>query len=259
MSYGNQRPSVPTTRSFTQIRRLLDSETKPDANPETTMPRIPKNLPNPVFPALQPGQQSIPLYRCIGAGSTRQYTVIAYTIVDDTDYQVHSRHRWLAAWNKHTRSYYAKRYERREGTLLNIFLHREILGLPRAPGRAPVKIGEHSDGNSLNNTRGNLRPATSSGNQANTRRRRTAKGRFKGIRQVGRKFEARISWRGQRANLPLTAIEAEAAFSYNHAAILLHKAFAALNAIQPDEMPSPEDQAALQRAVEERLRTKGMI
>lgn len=82
-------------------------------------------------------------------------------LVDDADYDWLSEWTWYAQWNTHTKSFYAVRWE----AGLMIWMHREILGLPRGGSL----YGDHKDHDTLNNARCNLRAVTGSENQWNRR------------------------------------------------------------------------------------------
>ncbi len=215
-------------------------------------------IPNPVFPQLQPGQQAIPLHRAIGPRNARQHVVVAYAVVDDIDYRRFSQHRWMAMWNKTTRSYYAVRFAYVNEKFTAIYLHREILGLPRNPGRRAT-VGDHINHVTTDNTRGNLRPASRAESVMHRRQKRNAKSRYIGAHRCGNKYQARICHAGVPAYFPVVVKESRAAWQYNLAAELLHPGFAVLNQIPEDEQPAPDEQQWLKQAVIDKLRAKGLI
>ena len=95
-----------------------------------------------------------------------------FCVVDPEDFEWAKKWRWHATANSTGLKFYATRMTRERGTRRNIkvYLHKEIL--IRSQKRRPSKhhsIGDHDDGDSLNNRRGNLFWATFKMN--NTRHR----------------------------------------------------------------------------------------
>lgn len=78
------------------------------------------------------------------------------TLVDDADFARLAQFKWYA--RKNYKKFYAARWD---GTRV-VMMHRLLLGLTD-----PQIQGDHRDGNSLNNQRYNLRPATSAQNGQN--------------------------------------------------------------------------------------------
>jgi hypothetical protein len=75
------------------------------------------------------------------------------------------------AWHERTQSFYARRNQNiappgEPWKNISIKMHREVLGLKRGDARR----GEHRNGDTLDNRRSNLRPATDSQNAMNRRR-----------------------------------------------------------------------------------------
>lgn len=102
-------------------------------------------------------------------------TMNQVAVVDDQDYEWLSKFLWFAAWRKETKSYYAMSRDNAGRVLL---MHRLILGLDRDDPRQ----GDHiKSGQTLLNTRGNLRIATSQQNQWNARIRSDNTTGFKGV------------------------------------------------------------------------------
>jgi hypothetical protein len=88
---------------------------------------------------------------------------------------------------------------------------------------------DHRDGNGLNNTRGNLRPATHAQNQHNSRLRKDNQSGFKGVHRQGNRWVARIRVDGEQKHLGSFRTPEEAARAYDAAALRLRGEYARLN------------------------------
>lgn len=105
-----------------------------------------------------------------------------FAIVDTADYAWLSQWKWHAQWHRSNNTFYATRdlpeiNKKRYGTMP---MHRQILGLARGDKR----MGDHVNGQPLDNRRSNLRIATSFENQHNRRIRRDSTSGFKGVFKV---------------------------------------------------------------------------
>lgn len=139
------------------------------------------------------------------------------TIVDDEDHERLTRHKWFA--HRQRDRWYAKRNVGPRTGPRNIFMHRVILNAPDG-----VEV-DHIDRDGLNNARQNLRLATRSQNNANSRKKNRHKGlppssRFKGVTWLRgkRKWEARIQRDYVCVRLGVFDSEVEAAEAYDKAA-----------------------------------------
>ncbi len=136
-------------------------------------------------------------------------------IVDEDDYYPLTKHKWHAVKTKS--GFYAARSVRTDqGHQIKQFMHRVIMGIDGGPRSEYV---DHVDGNGLNNRRLNLRHATNSQNQGNTRKTRGAS-RYRGvIKGYKGKWRAHIYENGRHRfignNYPN---EEEAALDYDKAA-----------------------------------------
>lgn len=93
---------------------------------------------------------------------------LRFCVVDEADYQWALQWKWTAIPDKHGNKFYAARMAFIEGRHVRLYLHKEILR--RAGKKRPSRnhtIGDHRDGDSLNNRRRNLRWATPRMNRLN--------------------------------------------------------------------------------------------
>ena len=141
--------------------------------------------------------------------------------VDDCDLALTAAHRWHISHN----GYAVRRVREHQGPKRVIYLHREILG------QVAFLDIDHADGDKLNNSRRNLRVATRTLNNANSKARVGCSSRYKGvalIKKTGR-WWAYINKNRKRSSLGTYADEAAAACAYNAAAISIFGEFARLN------------------------------
>lgn len=148
-------------------------------------------------------------------------------LIDDADYDLISQYRWSAKpgpWG-----WYAMAGIRRDGKNTTLYMHRLILG-------NPASHVDHRNGNGLDNTRANLRLATASQNQQNSRPRRGASSRYKGVFLDRGMCRAAIGPAGHRKYLGTFASEEAAAVAYDAAAREMFGEWAQLNF--PEESPA---------------------
>ena len=138
-------------------------------------------------------------------------------IVDPVDFRSMLKIKWHAFRN-HSSGWYAR------GKVggRHVFMHNLITG---------VKGVDHRDGNGLNNTRSNLRPATAQQNSRNKKKTSApSTSRFKGVYlfRTGR-WRAMISSEGVQVSIGFFPSEIEAALAYDREAKVKHGEFANLN------------------------------
>jgi hypothetical protein len=111
-----------------------------------------------------------------------------------------------------------------------IFLHRFVLGLPKAHG--PADLVDHKDGDGLNCRRSNLRVGTNPQNLANSGSR-PGSSRFKGVTwdQARGKWLAQIMIERRNHYLGRHDAEEDAARAYNAAATQAWGEYAQINVI----------------------------
>lgn len=146
-------------------------------------------------------------------------------LVDEDDIEMVMKIKWCVS--KTRKNYYAKGYNRETGE--NILMHRYIMGVTDPK----IQI-DHKDGNGLNNTRANLRPANNSENQTNKAYKKpNATSSYLGVSKFNefRKWRAVICKDAKLYHLGYFVNEIDAAIAYNKKAIELHVEFATLNKI----------------------------
>lgn len=153
-----------------------------------------------------------------------QLTQGKFAVVDDADYELLRGYSWQFLKG------YAKRAIKVNGKSKTIMMHRQILGL------APGEIGDHINGDRLDNRRANLRKTDETGNARNVRKsiRRRCSSRFKGVcwSHRGRRWQAAIAIKHQKRWLGYFDTEIEAAIAYNRAAKRHFGEFASPNHIE---------------------------
>ncbi len=122
-------------------------------------------------------------------------------LVDAHNFERINAHKWIACWNKDIRGFYAKRVLKVDGKTLNIWMHREILGLHAGDKRQ----GEHREpSRTLDNRECNLRIATNTQNAHNKRVQSNSVSGLKGVSFDSSrlsKWSARIKVNGRCVNL----------------------------------------------------------
>lgn len=148
-------------------------------------------------------------------------------LVDIDDYGSAIGHRWSVyektASNGSVSGPYAITNISRDGHHTTIYLHKLLTGWP---------MTDHDDHDGLNNTRTNLRLATSKQNGANRRLDRGPKSsRYKGVtwHKKARRWVAQIRVDGKIKHLGYFLEEAETALAYNSAATAAFGEFAFIN------------------------------
>jgi len=144
-------------------------------------------------------------------------------IVDAIDFDRVNTHRWAALVQAGGRRVYAHRGAHINGRRIEMRLHRFIMNAP------PQLHVDHIDGNTLNNTRANLRLASNAQNLANqTKGQGVGWGhgsRFKGVSPHRTKWQVRVG----KITVGIFADEVEAARAYDAVARTVFGPFARLN------------------------------
>lgn len=148
-----------------------------------------------------------------------------WAIVDDEDYEIISRVKWIARPCLNT--IYAEGVFPHQGKEIRVSMHRLILNAVRG------QIVDHIDMDGLNNRRSNLRFCTHSENMRNMRIRKNNTSGFRGVCwcNTHKYFVSYISVNKNRITIGRFKAAIEAAKSYNECAVKYHGAFASLNKI----------------------------
>ena len=119
-------------------------------------------------------------------------------------------------WNISGQGYAISDHKRKK-----VLLHRVVMG-------DPLECLDHINRDRLDNRKENLREATPSQNTANSKIRPSRSG-FKGVRKVGKKYEAKINFKGKTTRLGMHPTAEDAARAYNEACRKIHGEFGVLN------------------------------
>lgn len=147
-----------------------------------------------------------------------------FALVDDADFEWLNQWKWTASKDKGR--WHALRFEGTTGNRKHVSMHSML-----CDGGPEV---DHKNGDSLDNRRGNLRPATRSQNEANKgkqRRKGGSSSRFKGVHfdSITSKWRACIRKNYRLIRLGRFARERDAAMAYDAAARQLFGEFAKTN------------------------------
>lgn len=145
-------------------------------------------------------------------------------LVDDNEFEKLNKHKWFS--QKKGDTFYARRYECKNGKIKRIYMHREILELKNKKEEV-----DHINKNGIDNRKENMRICTHQQNQWNTKKR-TGISQFKGVHwhKKANKWQGQIRCNNKWYYLGLYNSETEAAHVYNKKAKELHGEFAQLNA-----------------------------
>jgi hypothetical protein len=131
---------------------------------------------------------------------------------------------WYALDDKRGHVYAVTNIRRRDGRYRNILMHRLIMKARKG------QLVDHIDGNTLNNTRENLRICSHSENQWNSNLS-WGKSKYRGVTWCKHhgKWRARIGFHGEKICIGYFDCEIEAARAYDVKALELRGQFARLN------------------------------
>ncbi len=153
-----------------------------------------------------------------------------FAIVDPDDYQKLSQYNWQLLEGESGKCYAACLDNRKI-----VYMHRMIMSAPKG------KIVDHRNGEGLDNTKRNLRFATSSQNNINAKRIKNGSSRYRGVSRNKKinKWQAAIGYDCKSLLIGYFDNEEDAARAYDNAAKKYHGEFAVLN-FPPSENPDLE-------------------
>lgn len=155
-------------------------------------------------------------------------------LVDDEDYERLNQFKWFA--HKSYNTYYAQRHTGPRSNRHLVHMHREVL--PTPTGFTP----DHINWNGLDNRKDNLRPATGSQQQWNTRKQLSKNSKYKGVTKAHKSkihpWVAVLVSKRKHYYLGCFATEEDAARAYDRAAREEFGEFAVLN-FPPDGVYRP--------------------
>lgn len=206
---------------------------------------------------------TIQLYRKVAGCNLWPHTIVwevcGNTLVDECHFQRLDQHRWRLHWDPVSKLYYVMRTERdTHGKHSYVSMAREILGIS-CKTSSSGDIADHENHDTLDNTLDNLRVATKSQNNANSRNRNLHCSRFKGVGFTGTGFRAKVRYKGKDICFPTLQLEIEAGLMFFYASELLHQKFCYRSDFPTDEIPSEERQKWLHRLVIEKLEQTGLL
>lgn len=141
-----------------------------------------------------------------------------FATVSDGDYESLSQFKWTSD----KRGYPIRRTKTSEGWTTRR-MHRDVLSLQ------PNEIGDHINGNKLDNRRENLRQCSVKENAQNRGAKMNREIRYKGVNRVGNRYQSRIAVDKDIIYLGLHETQIEAAKAYDRAAKYHFGEFARLN------------------------------
>jgi hypothetical protein len=144
-------------------------------------------------------------------------------VVSTRHYEFLSQFNWHAHWSSKKHTFYAVRRLIVDGKRKRILMHKEILN---ACDSSEI---DHHNGDGLDNRDDNLRPCTTSQNQANRPKPSHNTVGYKGVRRFRNKYRASLIVKGKQIVSTLVSTSEEAARLYDGLAIQYFGEFAHLN------------------------------
>lgn len=158
-----------------------------------------------------------------------QLTKGLFAIIDDEDFELISKYKWIAVKGRNT--FYTQAKITVSGKRITLNMHRLITGAIKG------EFVDHIDGNGLNNIKKNIRRCNRSQNGANQKGRGVSNYRGVSFRNRIRNNKQYSHWiasiqiNGKLKHIGEFKSEKEAALAYNEKAKEVHGEFAFINAI----------------------------
>jgi len=153
---------------------------------------------------------------------TIQLTQGKVALVDDEDYEMVDAYKW----SYHHNGYAVTNWNKAEGRMKFLSMHRLILG-----ELVKGKVTDHINGNGIDNRRENLRVCSQGENTFNQKKSKSNTSGYKGVFLQGRKWKTQIRIKGKIHYIGYFSDKVEAAKAYNEAAKIYHGEFSRLNTI----------------------------
>jgi len=153
-------------------------------------------------------------------------------IVDDDLYDMLNCWKWSARWDKHTKSFYAKRNIKRDGKWENISMARVVLHLRKGDGYQV----DHINHQTLDNRKENLNVVTNRQNQQNQENQKPKSSKYPGVswHKASKKWRADITIDGKQKHLGLFPTELDGFRAYINALNELNEQFYDVNNLLKD-------------------------
>ena len=161
-----------------------------------------------------------------------------FTVVDNEDFELLSQYKWTLGVGGYSSAHIPKKDDSYKGRFAinkrrykdKVYLYKKAymhwMVLPNNTG-----LTDHINGNTLDNRKQNLRPATHQQNMANRKIQKNNTSGFKGVTPFKNKWRAKTRVNGADVHIGIFGTKEEAAQAYNNFAVANFKTFARLNYI----------------------------
>lgn len=149
-----------------------------------------------------------------------------FAFVDDSDFEFLNQWKWFADYNKKTKSFYASRTEEKNGKKYTVRMHRFLMNITDKS-----IVVDHSNHNTLDNTRLNLRVCNYTQNGCNKTSRPNSSSKYLGVTFYTRKqkWAAAVTYNRKKYFVGYFSSEIDAAKARDKKAIEVQGEYANLN------------------------------